>query len=48
MFGLSFEGLENRVLSLLAELTLRFLKAERERKKDKKELVEGWKEGVEN
>lgn len=36
LFGLSFEGLKHRVLSLLAELELRFLEAERDRKKDKK------------
>lgn len=37
LFGLSFVGLEHRVLSLLAEFELRFLEAESERKKEKKE-----------
>lgn len=36
VFGTCFEGLEQRMLSLLAELEINFLEAEREKEKGKK------------
>lgn len=49
MFGMTFEGLEQRVLSLLAELEIKFLEAKRERKKGKKNRIKKERGGkVEN